>query len=51
VGGRFDKNQAVPRLSGGATKEISRFFREEHRVIIPITVREILDEQIAHKLA
>jgi len=37
--------------SGDATTEISRFFREEHRVIVPITVREILDDQIAHKLA
>ncbi|MEO6787358.1 MAG: DNA methyltransferase, partial [Chthoniobacteraceae bacterium] len=37
--------------SGDAMTEISRFFREEHRVIIPLTVREILDEQIAHKLA
>lgn len=36
--------------SGEAETEISRFFREEHRVIVPITVREILDEQIAHKL-
>ena len=34
-----------------AMTEISRFFREEHRVIVPLTVREILDEQIAHKLA
>ena len=34
-----------------AITEIARFFREEHRVIIPLTVREILDEQIAHKLA
>jgi hypothetical protein len=31
--------------------EIGRFFREEHRIIIPFTVREILDEQIAHELA
>jgi len=37
--------------SGDAATEISRFFREEHRVIVPITVREILDDQIAHKLA
>jgi len=36
--------------SGDATTEISRFFRVEHRVIIPIIVREILDDQIAHKL-
>jgi DNA modification methylase len=33
-----------------ATDEIGRFFRSEHRVIVPLTVREILDEEIAHKL-
>jgi hypothetical protein len=27
------------------------FFREEHRIIIPLTVQEILDEGIARKLA
>jgi restriction endonuclease Mrr len=37
--------------SEDATTEISRFFREEHRVIVPFTVRDILDEQIAQKLA
>ncbi len=37
--------------SGDAMTKIARFFREEHRVIVPLTVREILDEQIAHKLA
>ncbi len=37
--------------SDTALAEIGRFFREEHRVIIPLTVKEILDEQIAHKLA
>jgi len=26
-------------------REIDRFFREEHRIIIPVTVRDILDEQ------
>ena len=34
-----------------ALHEIDRFFREEHRIIIPLTVREILDEEIATKLA
>jgi hypothetical protein len=34
-----------------ALHEIGRFFREEHRIIIPLTVREILDEEIASKLA
>ena len=31
--------------------EIDAFFRREHIVIIPLTVREILDEHIAQKLA
>jgi hypothetical protein len=31
--------------------EINRFFRSDHTVIIPLTVREILDETIAHRLA
>ena len=33
-----------------ALREIDRFFREEHRIIVPLTVREILDEEIARKL-
>lgn len=33
-----------------ALDEIARFFKSEHRVIVPLTVREILNEQIAHKL-
>ena len=37
--------------SSDALLEIDRFFREEHRIIIPLTVREILDEEIARKLA
>ncbi len=37
--------------STDATREIDAFFRKSGRVIIPLTVREILDEQIAHKLA
>lgn len=37
--------------SGDAITEINAFFRKSGRVIIPLTVREILDEQIAHKLA
>ena len=37
--------------STDAITEIGRFFREEQRTIIPLTVREILDDQIAHKLA
>jgi len=34
-----------------ALTEIDAFFRREGRVIIPLTVREILDEEIAAKLA
>lgn len=37
--------------SSDATLEIGAFFRKSGRVIVPLTVREILDEQIAHKLA
>jgi hypothetical protein len=37
--------------SSDALHEIDRFFRDEHRIIIPLTVREILDEEIARKLA
>ena len=37
--------------TGDALSEISRFFKQTQRVIVPRTVREILDEQIAHKLA
>jgi hypothetical protein len=34
-----------------ALTEIDRFFRQTKRVIIPLTVQEILDERIAQKLA
>jgi len=37
--------------SAEAQAEISRFFQQSGRVIVALTVREILDEQIAHKLA
>ena len=37
--------------SSDAVREIDRFFREEHRIIVPLTVQEILDEEIARKLA
>jgi hypothetical protein len=36
--------------SDDALREIDRFFKEDHAVIVPLTVREILDEQIARKL-
>jgi site-specific DNA-methyltransferase (adenine-specific) len=37
-------------FSQDAMTEVQRFFTAEHKVIIPLTVREILDEQIARKL-
>lgn len=37
--------------SSDALREIDRFFREEHHIIVPLTVREILDQEIARKLA
>ncbi len=37
--------------SSDAITEIGRFFRQTGKVIVPFTVREILDEQIAYKLA
>jgi hypothetical protein len=37
-------------FSNDAITEISRFFRSEHMVIVPLSVREILDETIAQRL-
>jgi hypothetical protein len=37
--------------SNDAMQEIGRFFREEHRIIVAFTVKEILDGDIAQKLA
>jgi len=37
--------------SDDALREIDRFFKADHAVIVPLTVKEILDEQIAKKLA
>jgi hypothetical protein len=36
--------------SRDALAEIDAFFRKSHRVIVALTVREILDEEIARKL-
>ena len=33
--------------SDDALREIDRYFKADHAVIIPLTVKEILDEQIA----
>jgi len=38
-------------FSRDALAEIDAFFRKQHKIIIPLTVREILDEQLAKKLA
>ena len=38
-------------FTSGAKAEIGAFFRRSGKVIIPLTVREILDEEIAMKLA
>ena len=37
--------------SSDALREIDRFFRKECRIIVSLTVRDILDEEIARKLA
>jgi DNA modification methylase len=37
--------------SQDAQTEIGNFFKRTSKVIVPLTVREILDERIAHKLA
>ena len=34
-----------------ALTEINAFFKRAHKVIVPLTVRDILEEQLAHKLA
>jgi site-specific DNA-methyltransferase (adenine-specific) len=38
-------------FSSDALTEIQRFFKQTGRVIVPLTVKEILDEEIAMKLA
>ncbi len=38
-------------FSSDALTEMSQFFKREHLVIVPLTVREILDETIAQRLA
>jgi DNA modification methylase len=38
-------------FTSDAVTEIGRFFKQTGKVIIPLTVREVLDEQIAMKLA
>jgi DNA modification methylase len=38
-------------FSTDALREIDAFFRREHCIIVPLTVQEILEEEIARKLA
>ncbi len=38
-------------FTSDALQEISRFFKQSGKVIVHLTVRDILDEQIAMKLA
>jgi site-specific DNA-methyltransferase (adenine-specific) len=38
-------------FSADALREIDQFFRREHMVIVPLTVKEILEETIAQRLA
>ncbi|HXB61045.1 MAG TPA: hypothetical protein VNU95_15845 [Candidatus Acidoferrales bacterium] len=37
-------------ISGDAPREIESFFKRSHKVIVALTVKEILGEQIAKKL-
>ena len=37
--------------TGDARTEMSRFFKQTGRVIVPLTVQEILEEEISYKLA
>jgi hypothetical protein len=38
-------------FTSDALQEIESFFKRSHKVIVALTVKEILDEQIAKKLA
>ncbi len=44
-------NGGVRRHHAAALPEIDAFFRKSGKVVIPLTVREILEEEIARKLA
>ena len=62
VGDRPPSDEAQPRRSQTAAtagkpsarldilRETQRFFVEEHAIIVPLTVREILEEQIGIEL-
>jgi hypothetical protein len=38
-------------MNAPTERDIDRFFKDDHAVIVPLTVQENLDEQIARKLA
>ena len=40
----------LPDYSDDALREIESFFKRSHKVIVALTVQEILDEHIAKKL-
>jgi len=44
-------NEALRSVDTRALQEIDAFFGKSHSIIIPLTVREILDEQIARRPA
>jgi len=45
----FVRRRSAPALQ--VPTEVQRFFKKEHRTIVPLTVKDILDEEIAMKLA
>jgi hypothetical protein len=52
--GRFERTKGFYvsfDYSTDALTEIDQFFRKTGTVIVPLTVQEILDEQLARKLA
>jgi hypothetical protein len=38
-------------FASDSMREIGQFFRREHISIVPLTVREVPDETIVHRLA
>jgi hypothetical protein len=51
---REEESPAIPlkiRAPGFAGRSIESFFKRSHKVIVALTVQEILEEQIAKKLA
>ena len=46
-----DRHSFFVAFDDDALREIGRFFKADHPVIVPLTVQEILGEKIARKLA